>query len=167
MKKLSVPCKNGFFLFACQIQKFTRKYSATWEIHFLLVDGVVRLTVPFMAVSGARFNFISATNYFCLFAARSEVKLVRKIVIDQNEICEDDYRYRNKYDRIFHVCVNSSAAPCEYDSPIMAIDTSSPDNRYWYLFGVFTYGPPHCNSFPKINTQVFPELKWILRMIRL
>lgn len=96
----------------------------------------------------------------------SDVLLARSMVVDPDEICVNYFEYRYQYDRNAHFCVNKTIAPCEYDGPIVGIDTSNPDKPYWYLFGIFVTGPENCVQYPKLNAQIFPELNWILTVVR-
>lgn len=93
--------------------------------------------------------------------------MARKAVVDPDEICENYYAYRHKYDRTIHFCVNKSMAPCEHDGPIMGIDNSDPDTPYWYLFGFTVVAPKNCVAFPKLNTQIMFEVPWIKSVIQM
>lgn len=94
--------------------------------------------------------------YICVDS--SNIKLARRMVIDQHELCEHittDY----EYDRSVHLCVNESMAPCKNDVSVMAVDRSIPDKPFWYLFGIVLSAPLDCVDTPKIIWPLLPTLK--------
>lgn len=87
------------------------------------------------------------------------MKLKKAVLVDADDVCENFFFYRNKYERSTHFCSSSSKA-CAGDGPVMGIDITDPDNPYWYIFGFYTY-THDCSSAPKVFTKVVPYMKWI------
>lgn len=80
--------------------------------------------------------------------------------MSRDDVCENFIVYRRKYESSTQFCSNSSAA-CTGDGPVMAIDTTDPDNPHWYVVGFFLYAH-QCDGGPKIFTKVAPYMDWIL-----
>lgn len=89
----------------------------------------------------------------------SEIKLKRVVTVEPDEICQNHFFYRTRYEPSTQFCSNSTKA-CVGDGPVMGIDTTDPDNPYWYIFGIFLY-TQDCKTAPRMFTKVLPYTKWI------
>lgn len=91
----------------------------------------------------------------------SDIKLKKSYVVDRDEVCERGQNYR--YVRSTNFCTNHNEVPCTGDGPVMAIDANT-DEPYWYVVGVFSYGPHKCGRLenqPKFSVKVVSFLDWI------
>lgn len=100
------------------------------------------------------------TNFYITFIEdKSNIKLKRRVVVADDNICKKFGNYKSLFDSYSHFCSTTSAA-CNGDGPVMGIDTTDPDRPYWYIFGWFLRAQ-ECFYLPQVFTKIVPLMGWI------
>uniref|UniRef100_U5ERA5 CLIP domain-containing serine protease n=1 Tax=Corethrella appendiculata TaxID=1370023 RepID=U5ERA5_9DIPT len=99
---------------------------------------------------------------------RSQYKLELKVPGVPLSQCNDAYRKLVKVDFInSQLCAGGERGrdSCKGDSggPLMRQDNSDPDEPYWYLVGVVSFGSKYCGTenLPGVYTKVSEYMNWI------
>lgn len=109
-----------------------------------------------------------ATNFT---GERSDIKLKVSLFGASKEYCESNYRPDYNITSASQICAVGlgGGGTCQGDSgaPLMAFNDTDPDEKFWYLVGVSTFGKIcGVEGVPDVYGRVSYFYDWILTKIR-